>query len=640
MAAVLNQKQIQKQYLNDVLDMKHFLKLHTTPEIYRRGVAYYQKGKIFDFHTNNRRGIVIARAEGSHNNYYELRLDLERLTGRCDCPSDHNQQKCKHIVAAVYALADLNYLPNQEVLKHYQDLMVELEVVKASEEIESRQNLNAESTGKSTRTKAVKKQDPVSKRPKAAYPQYVTKILEALTLEKKAALLEHLLVTQKVNHSVTRAWWEAQNIDLKSISRFIKKQRQVFDNDYIGEKSTRAIDGSLSYLRQIMYHLNLSSAMKPKALELSISIAQMIDDEWLSQGHNYIVFEEIREELISAVLETLETNPKEIKPVIESRLREEGYQGLWRLLAMSKGAVAHDMILEQISLSNSRVPALFDSSEAYQKYILTSMMMTPDWQLEDQFFLQVIEECEFLTEQDRAYYYQRYYKNRGEVDKYLQYSAAVEKERFSIELLEVLLEGKEWERASRVVDRFLTDPEYARNSLYFVPLLDMVMLKSKLIGELHDDEKSHNEALDKLYVQVKSLDIKEDERALFFWEERQYHQLTQYFDWYRDQSMILNNYAFKSSDHKNNALFYLTSLLPLQHPDIDAIYKAALVKEIEYLTHTQSNVYEFTYQLVDLVFARGLHQDLSAFIAHCQTHFARRKKLIETLSDFVQLKGL
>ena len=87
-------------------------------------------------------------------------------------------------------------------------------------------------------------------------------------------------------------------------------------------------------------------------------------------------------------------------------------------------------------------------------------------------------------------------------------------------------------------------------------------------------------------------------------------------------------------------LFFLKSALPIEHNDIDELFKAALSHEIHYLENTQSNMYEFTYELVALVFARGLHQELYEFVQYCQTNFARRKKLIEELTLFADKTAL
>ena len=80
-----------------------FIRLHTTPKSYERGVAYYDDGAVLSL---ERRGDdLVGQVEGSEYEPYQVRITFEAKTvesAYCDCPYDWGGW-CKHIVAVLVA---------------------------------------------------------------------------------------------------------------------------------------------------------------------------------------------------------------------------------------------------------------------------------------------------------------------------------------------------------------------------------------------------------------------------------------------------------------------------------------------------------------------------------------------------------
>lgn len=627
----MNQQKIQKKYFDDITEMKHYLKFCTTIEKHQRGHRVFKEGQIFDFDFGRRERIVTALAKGSQGNYYEVTLDLERLTGRCDCPSDSYQEKCKHVVAAVYALSDLNYQPDEKVVQGYRDYRQQLKDVK----VESHKEIDKarKASPNSDKKKVVKK---------SPYPQYVAKILKECTVEEQLALLKYLLTTQKVNHAATKVWWQAQHINFKEIEKFVKKQKKTLEEDFFERKTGQVLKEIKDYFTIIFNQLISENDQSEKIFQHYLDLLILLEAELIYDGYRYNELIEIQHQLVTQIINRLEQYPMRMRPLMESALREDQYHILWSKLAQSGGHVAKEILLEQLSLSNSRIPPLFESSEAYQRLILNALVMPLDGVGDNAFFEKVIEECDFISTEKREYFYRLYYKNTGQVEKYLEISMRSPNNQLDLVELHYLLEKEDWEKANILIERALRDPQYWSGVRFQLALLDVVFLKRDLIFKIEGkiSQEATEKALEKLYQQVETLDLKEEERAFFFWEELQYEKLSHYIEWYRSQSLIPHNYHFKSSYHKDNVLFYLRSLSRITNEGIDEVFRMALKSELHYLENTQSNVYEFTYELVALVFVRGLYQELWEFIQYCQTHFLRRKKLIEELTQFSDQKSL
>ncbi len=80
-----------------------FIRLHTTPKSYERGVAYYDDGAVLSL---ERRGDeLVGQVEGSEYEPYQVRITFTGETvesASCDCPYDWGGW-CKHIVAVLVA---------------------------------------------------------------------------------------------------------------------------------------------------------------------------------------------------------------------------------------------------------------------------------------------------------------------------------------------------------------------------------------------------------------------------------------------------------------------------------------------------------------------------------------------------------
>ncbi len=80
-----------------------FIRLHTTPKSYERGVAYYDEGSVLSL---ERRGDeLVGQVEGSEYEPYQVRITFTAETvesASCTCPYDWGGW-CKHVVAVLVA---------------------------------------------------------------------------------------------------------------------------------------------------------------------------------------------------------------------------------------------------------------------------------------------------------------------------------------------------------------------------------------------------------------------------------------------------------------------------------------------------------------------------------------------------------
>ncbi len=93
--------------------------------IFKRGVSYFETGKVYDLKVDPVANEVVAKVSGNYGNYeVSIGDEGERLTAYCDCPYDG--YPCKHIVAVC-----LQYMEDKEryrgAAKKQRDLYQQIE---------------------------------------------------------------------------------------------------------------------------------------------------------------------------------------------------------------------------------------------------------------------------------------------------------------------------------------------------------------------------------------------------------------------------------------------------------------------------------------------------------------------------------
>ncbi len=638
---ISTQQQIQQQCKSDIQAMKSWLSILTSPEKYRKGVQYYKDGRVLEFEMNKQPRKVSVVIAGSGKHYYQVKIDLERLTGRCDCPSDHPQQKCKHVIATIYALADDDYQPNKKLLQAYKHA-IEEDALFEDMQLKSmgRQNRSA-----SAKNHALKRQLAELVRSKEStklkYPKYLEKFLEEATDAEKLALLTYLLDTEKVTHSAAKLWLESQTWDMKSVIAFVNRQKKIFFQDFSGAKSPQMISEIETFFVNLIHHIESTISGTVEKCKLWLQILQLIYDEWIYEGFNFVEIEDLYEVFALSIVTALETDPIEIKPIIEMALIQDVKQGIWRALVYWGQEQARILILERIEFSNTRIIEGIEDNTYFQLSTLAFIVMRPDLTVDDPFFYSIIAECDLISEEKRTDYYKLYYNRTGQMEKYLQYCDSLSGDRIDRYEFLYLLENKQREKVQLILDRVLSDRDYAINSGSVLTLKEAASLKRDLIEDYHPvkmvkDKDLKEQSLLALYELVaQHQNMSEADKAGFFWESGQYLRLLGYFRWFRAQSLLQNNYTFKSGQHKEPLLFYLNALSVRQNPEIQLLFKSLLMIEQDYLRESRSNNYEFTLEVVAACYRVGLVQEVHDFVHYCEEHYARRKKLIEGLQDFV-----
>ena len=637
------QQQIQQQYKSDIQEMKSWLSILTSPEKYRKGVQYYKEGRILTFEMKQPSNIVTADVAGGNECYYQVRIDLGRLTGRCGCPSDEPQQKCKHVIATVYALADNDYQPNEKLLQTSRST-IEQDVLFENIQLNNTKGDNRSASSKSHILKRQLAELVRSKEStKLKYPKYLKKFLEEATDADKLALLMHLLETEKVTHSATKLWLESQALDMKSVIAFVNKQKKGFAHDFYGEKSGRLILEIDSFFANVIHHIEMNVNSAVEKCKLWLQILQLIYDELIYEGYNFVEIEDLYEVFALSMVTALETDPLEIKPIVEMALNRDVNQAIWRALVSWGQEQARRLVLERIEFSNTRTIEGVESNAYFQLSTLALIVMRPDLTTDDPFFYSVIAECDLISEKKRTDYYKLYYNRTGQMEKYLQYCDSLSGDRIDRYEFFYLLESNQWEKVQLILDRVLSDRDYAINSRSVLTLKEAASLQRDLIEDYHPvktakDRELKKQSLLTLYEFVaQHQNMNEADKATFFWESGEYLRLLDYFKWFRTQSLLQNNYTFKSGQHKKSLLFYLRALSAArQTPDIQLLFKTLLMIEQDYLRECRSNNYEFTIEVVATCHKVGLIQEIQDFVHYCTEHYARRKKLIEELQKFIQ----
>ena len=640
---ISTQQQIQQQYKSDIQEMKSWLSILTTPEKYRKGVQYYKDGRVLEFEMNKQPRKVSVVIAGSGKHYYQVKIDLERLTGRCDCPSDHPQQKCKHVIATIYALADDDYQPNKKLLLAYKH---------ATEEDALFEDMQLKSMGRQNRSAsaknhALKRQLAELVRSKEStklkYPKYLEKFFKEATDAEKLALLTYLLDTEKVTHSATKLWLESQTWDMKSVIAFVNKQKKGFARDFYGEKSEQLTQEIDTFFANVIHHIERNVNGIVEKCKLWLQILQLIYDELIYEGHNSVEIEDLYEVFALSMVTALETDPLEIKPIIEMALNRDANQAIWRALVSWGQEQARLLVLERIEFSNTRIIEGVEDNTYLQLSTLALIVMRPDLTMDDPFFYSVIAECDLISEKKRTYYYKLYYNRTGQMEKYLQYCDSISGDRIDRYEFLYLLESKQWEKVQLILDRVLSDRDYAINSRSVLTLQEAASLQQDLIEDYHPvktakDRELKKQSLLTLYELVtQHQNMSEADKAAFFWESGQYLQLLGYFKWFRTQSLLQNNYTFKSGQHKEPLVFYLRALSATrQTPEIQLLFKSLLMIEQDYLRECRSNNYEFTFEVVAACHKVGLIQEVQDFVHYCTEYYTRRKKLIEELQKFIK----
>lgn len=79
-----------------------------SPEDYRRGLAYYQEGRVKPGQTTLRGSWVVTNYQvaGTQVYHVELKACRDQITGTCTCPRFSHYGQCKHLAAAMLAYAD------------------------------------------------------------------------------------------------------------------------------------------------------------------------------------------------------------------------------------------------------------------------------------------------------------------------------------------------------------------------------------------------------------------------------------------------------------------------------------------------------------------------------------------------------
>ena len=77
----------------------------------QKGLAYFEEGRIQNFHITGDSGIplILADVQGTAKKPYavSLRMEASLLTGRCTCPYYRYGNPCKHMAAVLIAAMDI-----------------------------------------------------------------------------------------------------------------------------------------------------------------------------------------------------------------------------------------------------------------------------------------------------------------------------------------------------------------------------------------------------------------------------------------------------------------------------------------------------------------------------------------------------
>lgn len=584
--------------------MSLLIKQQTSPEKYHRGFEYYQNHKISNI--RQRGSVFSARAHGKTEDYRVV-IDLDSYYGYCNCPSDSFEEKCKHVAALAFALVDENY-DDADLRQKKSPDTTKLAVVKAQ-------------------PKATKKA--VKVKPKVTYPPLLRDFLAGATAQDQADLLHKLLANDKKLHKTCVMLLQSQSFDRKALEKLLKKHAKIFENDFYGNKISAALKDLKEYLMQLQSALSDDKNGLEQSLEIASLLKTILLDEWNAHDHYklYCGF-------VDPVIEAFDQNPQEYRAIIENALvQEEDEHLLWQRLIQFNGENTRAFIYEQIEASNLKNSPYFLSSENCQKDTLLYLIQSLP--KEDEYFHKIIEECDYIKDKDQ--YYREYYQARNP-RCYLEYGDSLHGMCADRNEIELLIEFERWDKAELIINRLMTDQTYA-NLSYEIDALMIFQFKAKII---HATMKDPKEALQSLYqLLAESEDVSAQEKAQFFWEEKEYMALIGYFRWFREKSLRGQDYYFKPKEHKEILCRYLSYLVQIDHEDVSSLFIALLEIEKYYLEHTQSNVYEFTYDVVQFCYGRGLIKATDDFVEYCKEHFPNRKKLNEVLAEiaeFVQIQ--
>lgn len=93
---------------------------HSFPShIYERGLKYYQQGRVEGLSFDRYHDVWSAEVAGTENYFVEIdlsQLDVGTVSPDCECPAFHVYEQCKHIVATLLAICDMQdkYAPADE----------------------------------------------------------------------------------------------------------------------------------------------------------------------------------------------------------------------------------------------------------------------------------------------------------------------------------------------------------------------------------------------------------------------------------------------------------------------------------------------------------------------------------------------
>ncbi|MDQ0217748.1 helicase SNF2 [Peribacillus cavernae] len=94
---------------------KDFVKDMFSDTIFRRGLTYYKAGRVSDLEFDFANQVWNATVAGTE--YYDVNIEIDEygsVSSECDCPAFDNYWECKHIVAVLLEISDLEAVPNQK----------------------------------------------------------------------------------------------------------------------------------------------------------------------------------------------------------------------------------------------------------------------------------------------------------------------------------------------------------------------------------------------------------------------------------------------------------------------------------------------------------------------------------------------
>lgn len=579
--------------------MSLLIKQQTSPEKYHRGFEYYQNHKISNI---SQRGCVVsARAHGKTEDY-RVSIDLDSYYGQCSCPSDSFEEKCKHVAALAFALVDENYDDTDHRKKKTQQ--PKLTVVKAEPK---------------------KPKKAVKAKLEVTYPPLLRDFLAGATAQDQADLLHKLLANDKKLHKMCVMLLQSQSFDRKVLEKLLKKHVKTVENDFYGHKANASLKTIQEYLNQLQTSLFDDKNGYEQSLEIALLIKIIILDQWSDSD-----FYQLYCGFVDPVVEAFDQDPKEYQAIIENMLvHEEGEHLLWQRLIQWNGENTRSFIYDQIEASNLKNSPYFLSSENCQKDTL--MYLIQSLPQEDEYFHRIIEECDYIKDKDE--YYRHYYQTRNP-HRYLEYTDSLYGIYADKSEIEFLVAFERWDKLDLIVNRLMNDRQYASLSSREINQLYVFQLKVKII---HATMKKPQEALQSLYqLLADNQEIAAKDKAQFFWEEKEYMALIGYFRWFREKSLKGQGYYFKPKEHREILCRYLSYLVQIDHKDVSPLFIALLENEKYYLKNTQSNIYDFTYEVVQFCYGRGLMQATNAFVQYCAKHFPNRKKLNEVLGEIAE----